>query len=153
MRRRPLLAGTLLTVALALGAGCGGDDAPTPAEYRADARKVCADAKRATSAVRQPTRATPAAIVDYFERLLRASERSTERFRDLEPPDELRAAHDEALKVSDQVDAEVRRVVRRLQADEEARTVLADARGPLQRLRTRSAAAAKRLGVPECADS
>jgi hypothetical protein len=141
-----------LLAALALGA-CGGDDRLSTDEYRAEARQICQDADRATEAVEEPTRATPEAIVTYFERLLSANERSTERFQELEPPEELQEAHDEALRTNREGVQEVRRVIRELQGGGDPRQVLTRAQGRLQELSTAAAGAAERLGVPECADT
>src|SRR5687768_193851 len=100
-RLRPVIRRTTTLLAL-LGslalAACGGDDSLSATEYRAEAKKICQDADRATAAVKEPTRATADAIVDYFERLLKANEESTERFNGLEPPESLEDAHADALK-------------------------------------------------------
>lgn len=148
---RPLLILLSLVTALALAA-CGGDDGPTPAEYRGEARSICADADRATEAVEEPTRATSEAIVDYFERLLKANERTTERFESLEPPESLTAAHEDALKANQDGVAEVRRIIRALRGGDDPREVLSSAQTRLQQLSRDAGDAARRLGVPECAD-
>ena len=149
MRRLSIL--LVVLGSLALGA-CGGEDRLSTEEYRAEAKKVCQQADRATAAVREPTRATADAIVDYFERLLRANEQSTERFNSLEPPESLQDAHDDALKANRDGVAEVRRVIRELKDGGDPRQVLTSAQSRLQRLSAQAADAAGRLGVPECAD-
>jgi hypothetical protein len=147
-RSRLLLAllGSLLLVA------CGGEDTLTTNEYRTQARQICQDADRATESVEEPTRATSEAIVDYFRRLLRANERSTRRFESLEPPEELSDAHQDALKANRDGVAEVRRVIRELEGGGDPREVLTGAQTRLERLSGDAADAARRLGVPECAD-
>jgi regulator of protease activity HflC (stomatin/prohibitin superfamily) len=102
--------------------------------------------------VREPTRATADAIVDYFERLLKANEDSTERFNGLEPPESLEDAHADALKANRDGVREVRRVIAELKDDGDPRQVLTSAQERLQRLSADAANAAQRLGVPECAD-
>jgi hypothetical protein len=150
MRRR-LAVLLALTVLLTLGA-CGGDDGLSANEYRSQARQICRDADRATEAVEEPTRATSQAIVDYFKRLLRANERSTKRFESLDPPDELQKAHDDALRANRDGVREVRRVISELEEGGEPRKVLTGAQTRLEGLSRDAADAAKRLGVPECAD-
>jgi hypothetical protein len=148
--RRPA-AVLLALLLLALGA-CGGDDGLSATEYRSQARKICRDADRATEAVEEPTRATSQAIVDYFERLLRANERSTKRFEALDPPEELQDAHNDALRANRDGVREVRRVISELEEGGEPREVLTGAQTRLERLSRDAADAARRLGVPECAD-
>jgi regulator of protease activity HflC (stomatin/prohibitin superfamily) len=150
MRRR-LAVLLALTVLLTLGA-CGGDDGLSANEYRSQARQICRDADRATEAVEEPTRATSQAIVDYFKRLLQANERSTKRFESLDPPDELQKAHDDALRANRDGVREVRRVISELEEGGEPRKVLTGAQTRLEGLSRDAADAAKRLGVPECAD-
>jgi hypothetical protein len=149
MRRTTTLLALLGSLALA---ACGGEDRLTANEYRAEAKKICQDADRATAAVDEPTRATADAIVDYFERLLKANERSTERFQGLEPPEDLESAHDDALKANRDGVREVRRVITELREGGDPRRVLTGAQTRLQRLSQDAASAAERLGVPECAD-
>lgn len=142
--RRPLL------VLLALLAGCGGGQL-SAAEYRAQARKICTDTAKATKAVEQPTRSTTAAIVDYFQRLLDTNERSADRLAALDPPDELQRAHDDALAASRRGADEVRRLIGELKGGKDPRQVLTAAQPKLRALGQEAGAAAKRLGVPECA--
>ena len=144
----------MCSLALAVAA-CGGseDEGLTTDEYRQQARTICAEAARATSQIEQPTRATSAAIVDYLNRLLRTNERTTERFAGLEPPEELERAHADALRANRDGVAEVRRVIRELDGGGDAREVLASAQTRLTDLSERSSDAARRLGVPECADA
>ena len=149
MRRPALLLALLGTLAIA---ACGGDDQLSAKEYRAQARTICSDADKATAAVKEPTRATPDAIVDYFERLLKANEATTKRFQSLEPPDGLSEAHEDAMKANRDGVAEVKRVISELADGGDPREVLTGAQSRLQRLSRQAASAAERLGVPECAD-
>ena len=144
---------SLLAVLVVLGlAACGGDDGPTPTEYRGEARSICADADRATEAVEEPTRATAAAIIDYFERLLKANERTTQRFESLDPPESLADAHADALKANRDGVAEVKRIITALRGGDDPRKVLTSAQERLQQLSRDAGDAARRLGVPECSD-
>jgi len=142
---------SLLAAATLALAACGGDEVSVD-EYRAEARQICQEADRATERIRQPTRSTPAAIADYFDRLLAPNERATQRFQELDPPDELQDAHDDALRASRRGSEEVRRLITQLERGEDPRQVLAGAQQRIRRLTREADAAAERLGVPECGD-
>ena len=149
MRRLP----TFLTLAAAtFVVACGGDDGLSTSEYREEARKICVEADQATERVEEPTRATSQAISDYFKRLLEANDRTTERFEQLDPPEDLQKAHDDALAANEAGVAEVQRVIDELEKGGDPREVLTGAQTRLQDLSKRSGDAARRLGVPECAD-
>ena len=122
-------------------------------EYRAEAKKICTEADQATENVQEPTRATSDAISDYFQRLLEANDKTTKRFKALEPPEDLKKAHDDALAANEDGVKEVRRVIDELEKGGDPREVLTSAQSRLQSLSQRSGDAAKRLGVPECADA
>jgi hypothetical protein len=143
----PLLAG----LAAALVA-CGGEDSMSTSEYRAEAKRICTDAQKQTQAIEQPTRATPDAISDYFRRVLAANEKTTESFRKLDPPENLSDAHADALRVNDEAAKSVRGVVREIEGGGDPREVLTEAQSRLEQLSRESGDAAKRLGVPACAD-
>jgi hypothetical protein len=140
-----------LALALAALAGCGGDEL-SPDEYRAELRRICADADRLTNRVEQPTRATPQAIADYLRRLRDTNARTIQRVEELEPPEELRAAHDRALAANREGRRRVDDVIRRLEAGEDPTQVLADARRDLSASSEAAKRAGRDLGVPECGD-
>ena len=146
MRLRVLL---VLTVALT---GCGGGGGLSTDDYRAEARKICRDADRDSESVQEPTRATNAAIVDYFEQLLATNEKSTERFKALDPPEDLEKAHDAAVKANEEGATEVRRLIADLEDGGDARQILTAAQPRLQALQRTSDEAAGKLGVRECSD-
>ena len=147
MRTRGLLASL---AAVAVLAGCGGDDRLSEDEYRERAAQVCREGERESDAVEEPTRATNAAIVDYFERLLAANEASTDRFKELEPPEDLQDAHDAAVKANEDGAVAVREIIADLEDGGDARQILSAAQGRLQDLRARAVEAAQDLGVPAC---
>jgi len=147
IRRTTTLLALLGSLALA---ACGGDDRLSASEYRAEAKKVCVDAEKATDAIEQPTRSTPEAIVDYLERLLDANEKTIARFDKLDPPEDLQKPHDEILAANRQGADAVRGVIRELESGEDAREVLQSSTSRLRELGQRSNAAAERLGVREC---
>jgi hypothetical protein len=139
-----------LAAVLALTLAACGDDGMSTSEYRAAAKKVCVDAEKATEEVKQPTRSTPEAIVDYLERLLAANERTTQRFEKLDPPEELDKPHADILAANREGAKTVRQVIRELEQGKDAREVLQSSTARLRELGQRSNDAAERLGVPEC---
>jgi len=146
MRRLLLLTVAVLSLVLA---ACG-DDGMSTEEYRAEAKKVCVDAEKATEAIEQPTRSTPEAIVDYLERLLDANEKTIARFDELDPPEDLQKSHDDILAANRDGAETVRGVIRQLEGGEDAREVLQSSTSRLRALGERSNEAAERLGVREC---
>jgi hypothetical protein len=145
VRRLAVLLACLAAVALL--AACGGT---SKEDYRAEAKTICVDADRATERVRQPTRTTPAAIADYFTRLLEPAKRATGRFEALEPPDDLAEQHEQVVRANRASIREVEQLVVRLKRGGDARQVLAGAQDRIRTLTREADAAAKRLGVPEC---
>ena len=140
----------LIAACLSVLAGCGGDDALSADEYREQAKTICTEADRASDKVTPPTRATNAAIADYFSRILAVNDRTTKRFEELEPPGELEDAHSDALAANRAGVDEVRKLVAELEKGGDATAVLQDAPQRLAAFVRRSREAARRLGVPEC---
>ena len=144
---------TLATLALAAAfAGCGGEDALSTEDYRAQLRKICEDTERRSNAVREPTRATPEAIVDYLTRLRDVNVRSIRRVEELEPPDELEDAHERALAANREGRAKVDEVIDELERGGEPAEVLSEAREGLQESSEAAQKAGRDLGVPECGE-
>jgi len=150
---RALLPTTLTALAAAVTlAACGGDDALSPADYRAEAKTICEQADKATEAVQTPTKPTAEAISTYFRELLKPNEQATSRFAELAPPAELKSAHDEILQVNRAGATVVRTVIRDVDGGKDPVTVLQSATTELRTLNSRAQAAAGKLGVPACAD-
>ncbi len=109
------------------------------------------DATKATRAVEAPTRTTNEAVANYFKRLIAVTKRSSERFGELEPPEDLKRQHDAALKANEAGVKEVERLIAELERGGDARALLQNAQTRLEDLSRRSDEAARALGVPECA--
>jgi hypothetical protein len=144
--RRPL---AILTLSTAL-VGCGGSDQLSKDEYRSELRKICQEADKKTNAVQEPTRATGDAIADYLARLRDINARTIEKVEDLEPPDELKAAHERALKANREGREKVDAVVKDLQDGGDPTTILTEARKDLEDASATAKEAAEAVGVPEC---
>jgi regulator of protease activity HflC (stomatin/prohibitin superfamily) len=146
--RRALLTFTL-TAALA---GCGGDDKLSPADYRAELKKICESSDRKTNEVKEPTRATPDAIADYLTRLRDINARTIEDVEKLDPPDDLKDAHDRALAANREGREKVDSVIEELEGGGDPTQVLTEARKELEESSKDAKQAARDIGVPECAD-
>ena len=142
---------TLITLALTAGlVGCGGDDALSTEEYRAELRKICSESDKQTNGVQEPTRATPEAIADYLTRLRDINAKTIEDVEALEPPEELKAAHDRALTANREGRAKVDAVIEELEGGGDPTQVLTEARKDLEESSRAAKQAARDVGVPEC---
>lgn len=148
---RRALATLIVALAAAL-AGCGGEDQLSPDEYRAQLRRICADSERRSERVKQPTRSTPEAIADYLTRLRDINASTIERVERLEPPDELRSAHDRALAANREGREKVDAVIDELKGGGDPTKVLTDAREDLEKSSAAAKEATREIGVPECGD-
>ena len=139
------------TLALAVAfAGCGGDDKPSTKDYRAELKKICAESNRRTQDVQEPTRATPEAIADYLQRLRDINVQTIAKVEKLEPPDELKDAHERALEANRVGREKVDAVITELEEGGDPTQVLTEARDELQDSSEAAKKAGRDLGVPEC---
>lgn len=101
MSSRPL-ATSLAALALVAAAGCGGDDddsgALSKAEYQKQGNALCREAISKTKEVDPPR--SPDEIADYVDRLFDVAYGYLDEFEALEPPKELREAHDGSVQFS-----------------------------------------------------
>jgi hypothetical protein len=76
-----------LAIALAaFGLGsCGGGDAPSKAEFAADANKICAEAERSLKDLQKST--TPAELAEALDKGIDETQKSVDKLKDLEQPD------------------------------------------------------------------
>lgn len=143
----------LLTLTLAAGlVGCGGDDQLSVSEYRTELRRICADSDKQLERVTEPTRASPEAIVSYLSRLRDINTSSIERVEKLNPPDDLKGAHDRALKANREGREKLGDVISQLEKGGDPTKVLTEARTALQPSSDAAKQAARDLGVPQCGD-
>jgi hypothetical protein len=78
-------AAPLALVVLAV-VGCGGGDAPSKAEFAADAEKICKDTESQLEDVAQDA-STPDEIADAVERVIDATQGSLDKLKALDRPD------------------------------------------------------------------
>ena len=143
----------ILTLTLAAGlAGCGGDDQLSVSDYRTELRRICADTDKQTEKVTEPTRASAPAIASYLSRLRDINTSSIERVEKLNPPDDLKAAHDRALEANREGREKLGEVIEELEGGGDPTKVLTEARTALQPSSNAAKQAAQDLGVPQCGD-
>lgn len=139
---------------VALWAGCGGDDEPAMSveEYRAEAGAICRAATRAGARVGAPD-AGNEGYARFLERLVQVNAKPRAELAALEPPEELRKAHDDLLAANDDGIEVTRRIIARLERGESRKRIFRpeDAGGEILENARRRDDAARRLGVPDCA--
>jgi hypothetical protein len=140
----------LAAVAVAAGAGGCGEDESAADRYREDAGALCAEAKREVNALPEPR--TPAEVEPYLRDGLELTRDYDNRFRDLEPPEELRDEHDQAVRLSDRGQRLLEGIVDDLAAGEPPAEVFEVALPRLLRYTRESNRLARDMGVPECVE-
>lgn len=92
---RPAIPAVLLV--LALLTGCGGDDGPSADDYRAQLNAACERLAEAQARLPELARDEGLTVDQLRERAERNGERFAEEVDALDPPEELRDAHDRLL--------------------------------------------------------
>lgn len=144
------IASRRLAVALGAAAALSACGSGSTEDYRAKAADICGDAAKSAEDIQPPTRAAQAAIADYFERLHDVSDRATDRFAKLDPPDELQDAHDDLVRANREAGKQVGTIVERVADGEDPEKVLIDAQTRVRETTAAAQKAAERLEVPEC---
>jgi hypothetical protein len=122
---RPIV---LLLAAVAIVA-CGDDSGLSVGEYREKANELCDQANREARRLDPPI--SPQGFADFLERGLELSRKYEARFKDLDPPDEVKDLHEEALRLNDEFEKRYEAMVERVrQADDP----IAEFQRSLQRL-------------------
>jgi hypothetical protein len=75
---------TLLLLVLGFAA-CGGDDAPTKADFAASADKICKDAEKALQDLGQPS--SPDEVANAVDKVIDETQKSVDELKELERPD------------------------------------------------------------------
>jgi hypothetical protein len=152
IHRRP----ALLTVlaALVLAAGCGGDDdggggdTLTASEYREKGNAMCLKAK--ADAGKIPLPKSPGDLADYVERTFDIGFASSAEFGKLNPPEELRKAHDAALRQTDESRDEFDTVVEKVRGSGNPTKTLQSEIRKLAPILEESEEYNRKLGLTDC---
>ena len=162
-RTRRAFALLLAVPALAVGlAACGDDDGGgggdklSAADYRTEVKKICAENKKAADGLKEPTGPNAGEIKQFLQDGLKISKDSNEKLKDLTPPDDLKATHDETIEYRDEVVAFLEDLVGKIDDDAD-QAALQEVLTPLQQrseeFDKRADELAGKLGVPECAEA
>jgi hypothetical protein len=148
VRPRPI-AGLAVLGAVALIAGCGGgSDSLSADEFREQADAICADADERLGALTEP------AAVDEILPFLRAGlpiqAEELARIDELDPPEELQAAFDEARELNQQRQELIQQAADRIEAGEDPETVITEVDPEIERLQEEARAKAGELGLTVC---
>lgn len=139
-----------LAVALALLAGCGGDDDPggDPQAYRTDGDRICRDYQEAIAKLGQPDALSD--LGPYIEKALPVLSRTVGQIERLDPPADQRDAY-EAFRDQARQTVERAKALREAAADadaDEVQRLLKDAATASERRKALAADA----GLDACAD-
>jgi hypothetical protein len=137
-------------IALAACAGGCGDDEPPADQYRDDANALCAEARRDADALSQPR--TPDEVEPYLREALALNREYDERFRDLDPPEELRDQHDEAVRLSGEGERLIEDIADDLAAGDPPAEVFEESLPKLLRYSRQSNRLARQMGLPDCVE-
>ena len=147
MRRLILVA----VVTLLAGCGGGGDDQLSADDYRAQATKICADAKRQTDALGRPN--TTSEFKTFLAKGIRVTERNLQRFDDLKPPDDLKAKHDAIVAGEKSGLEQLKKLSSQLKGDARDVALLRKTQPELARLSDETDARFRDAGLDRCAQS
>jgi hypothetical protein len=131
---RRLLAGLAVLGVVALVAGCGGggSDSLSADEFREQADAICADADERLETLTQPTAADQ--FLPFLQAGLPIQAEELGRIAQLDPPDELQAAFDEAGELNAQRQELIQQAADRIEAGEDPVAVITEVRPELMRL-------------------
>ena len=145
----------LTLILLALGvAACGGDDAPSKAEFAASAEKICKDAEKQLRGLGESK--TRAQVADSIDKAIDATQTSVDELQDLDLPEG--EAGDQAQEFVDAIEREIDKGIPALEDLGEAIKTNDDkaaqeAYGRLQEIQdTESDKLARELGIEGCAN-
>ena len=141
---RRLRLASLLSLLLAF-AGCGGGTSAS--EYREQAEKICTTATGEAADVPPPSD-TAASVAEYGDAVAGIRQRETVALDELDPPDELRAAHRQLVNASGAIVRSLNDLARA--AEREDRDAAAAAAATGDRAADQARRAAEELELPAC---
>jgi hypothetical protein len=150
--RRRLTAGIIALGAAAVIAGCGGgsdDDSSSAAEYREAADAICADSERQTDAVESPSD-DPTEVAAFLREGLTIERAALDRLRALDPPEELRADHEQAVALIDERLGVIEAATERIEGGEDPDAVFESASPAIHASEEQTDALARELGLTVC---
>lgn len=140
-----LMAGAAIAIA---GCGSGGGGALSADEYRDAADKICRDFEAQTDALSEPT--SEESVVEFLEAGLDINREQLSELRDLEPPDDLADAHDEAMGFLDEQLSGIQEATDRIKGGENAAVVIEDLTPEIDAAQEKADEKAQELGLTDC---
>ena len=144
MRLRPLV------LAVVVLSACGGDDRLSEEEYREQGNAICSKYERQIDAVPEPRGDTAQEIVDYVDKVEPLAEKQVDEVRELKPPEDDQATHDEMIREAERTLDAIRDLRRAADANDPAAAREAIEQG--ESAGDNADALAKQLGLDACAD-
>jgi hypothetical protein len=138
-------------VALALAAGCGGDDEPSAEDYARQGNEVCRKANADAKDIELPSSDTSEAVEAYAIAYLPIAKRRLEGLRELEPTDDDRRFHDRLIEEQERFVAAVETLGEAAGRDDRATSARAAQEGA--KAAGRSALLFRELGLDVCTQS
>ncbi len=147
MQRGLAVAGTV--VALALAAGCGGDDGPSAEDYVRQGNEVCREATADAKDIKRPTGDSSEAVATYANAFLPIAKRRLEGLRALEPAEDDARFHERLIEEQERYVAAVETLGEAAGREDRATSARAAEEGA--RAAGRSALLFRELGLDSCA--
>jgi len=149
VQRSLAVAGTV--VALALAAGCGGDDGPSAEDYAQQGNEVCREAVADAKDIERPSGDSSDAVAAYANAFLPIAKRRLEGLRALEPAEGDERFHDRLIAEQERYVAAVETLGEAAGRDDRATAARAAEEGA--RSARRSSLLYRELGLDTCAAS
>lgn len=147
MQRSLAVAGT--SVALALAAGCGGDDGPSAEDYVQQGNEVCREAVADAKDIKRPGGDSSEAVAAYANAFLPIAKRRLEGLRGLEPTEDDQRFHERLIMEQESYVAAVETLGEAAGREDRATSARAAQEGA--RAAARSALLFRELGLEACA--
>ncbi len=143
------LAVAATVAALALAAGCGGDDGPSAEDYVRQGNEVCREATADAKDIKRPTGDSSEAVAAYANAFLPIARRRFEGLRALEPAEDDVRFHERLIEEQERYVAAVETLGEAAGREDRATSARAAEEGA--RAAGRSALLFRELGLDTCA--
>jgi hypothetical protein len=142
---------TAAVIAVAVAAGCGGDDGPSAEDYVREGNEVCRRANADTTEIGRPDDDSSEAVAAYADAFLPIATRRLEGLRALEPTEDDERFHDRLLEEQERYVAAVETLAEAAGREDQATASRAAQEG--MRSSSRSALLYRELGLDTCVAS
>lgn len=147
-RRHLVPVAALAAAALAAGCGGGGSDALGADEFREQADAICADADERLEALTEPGSADQ--ILPFLRAGLPIAAEELASIGELDPPDDLQAAFDDAQRLNERRQELIAQAADRIEAGEDPEAVIEEVNPEVDDLQAQARERARGLGLTVC---